>query len=143
MPTALPITTQQKTAAVVFKKLLNALMCQSQLPRTVGLWNWLNLPWIYKANTASIWKAMHVLEKGPCHHHTQNRSIHMQKPSGEKVVTEEENTRVFADHFAKLFNNPSPLLVMTYFFLLSLNKAHFITLLTHPLAMKLLRLYTR
>eukprot|EP00957_Ditylum_brightwellii_P126598 9649090-Ditylum_brightwellii.AAC.1 len=31
----------------------------------------------------------------------------MQKPSGEKAVTDKENARVFADHFAKLFNNPS------------------------------------
>eukprot|EP00957_Ditylum_brightwellii_P132154 10076097-Ditylum_brightwellii.AAC.1 len=61
-----------------------------------------------KANPESSLKAMRVLEKGLCHHHTQIRSICMQKPSGEKAVTDEENARVFANHFANLFNNPYP-----------------------------------
>eukprot|EP00957_Ditylum_brightwellii_P136526 10411612-Ditylum_brightwellii.AAC.1 len=33
----------------------------------------------------------------------------MQKITGEKETTDEENAEVFAEHFCKVFNNPDPL----------------------------------
>eukprot|EP00957_Ditylum_brightwellii_P134416 10248159-Ditylum_brightwellii.AAC.1 len=32
----------------------------------------------------------------------------MQKETGEKATTDEENAEIFAKHFSKVFNNPNP-----------------------------------
>eukprot|EP00957_Ditylum_brightwellii_P064203 4871778-Ditylum_brightwellii.AAC.1 len=48
---------------------------------------------------------MRTLEKGLSHHHTTCRTVRMQKPDGNKAVTDKENAEVFCEHFSCIFNN--------------------------------------
>eukprot|EP00957_Ditylum_brightwellii_P112363 8567061-Ditylum_brightwellii.AAC.1 len=63
----------------------------------------------YRTDPIKAWKAMRTLEKGLTHNHTTCRTVRMQKPDGNKAVTDKENAEVFCEHFSRIFNNKNPL----------------------------------
>eukprot|EP00957_Ditylum_brightwellii_P164701 12540171-Ditylum_brightwellii.AAC.1 len=63
----------------------------------------------YRTDPVKAWKAMRTLEKGLLHHHSTCRTVCMQKPDGNKAVTDKENAEVFCEHFSHIFNNQNPL----------------------------------
>ena len=48
------------------------------------------------------WKNIRLLSKGERSHHSTPSTIQMRMPSGELATTDEENVRVFSDHFGKV-----------------------------------------
>ena len=63
----------------------------------------------YCKDPVNSWKAVKLLNQGLSNHHTINWKIRMYKEDGNKATSDEENAKIFATHFAKIFNNPSPL----------------------------------
>jgi hypothetical protein len=63
----------------------------------------------YRKDPVNSWKAVKLLNQGLSNHHTANRKIRMYKEDGKKATSDEENAKIFATHFEKIFNNPSPL----------------------------------
>ena len=51
------------------------------------------------------WANTRLLSAGEKSHHYSPQSIHMRLPSGDLAENDEENVRVFAEHFSKVFNN--------------------------------------
>mgnify|MGYP003333642019 FL=1 len=57
------------------------------------------------ADPVKCWEAVKDLERGLQSHHKASRVIKMRKPDGTLCTNDNENAKVFYEHFSKIFNN--------------------------------------